>query len=91
MKGDTRATCASKTPRGQHENAAFEAQALERWLGDDGGWDHVPDEGSLVDEVFSISSMQESQRQEDTKQVNRCTHIRKEENGYGRIRNKREE
>jgi hypothetical protein len=73
------------------ENAAFEAQALERWLDDGGGWDHVPDEASLVDEVFSISSTQESQRQEDTKQVSICTQKGREENGYGRIRNKREE
>lgn len=49
MKEPTWATCSSETQREQYEDAAFEAQVLERWLDDGGARDSAPDGENLAD------------------------------------------
>ena len=44
MTKASRLTCSEAKPR-QDEEAAFDAQATERWLDDGGTWDQAPDVG----------------------------------------------
>jgi hypothetical protein len=48
-----RLTCSEAKPQ-QDEEAAFDAQAMERWFDDGGMWDQALDVGNLKDQSEEI-------------------------------------